>query len=361
MKQESQVVLVARARNEGVYLLEWIQHHLAIGFDHIVLVTNDLSDSSEELIRILCSNTDRITWLDCSLVPLGGDKVSSRSLNFVRANFDFLRFDWLMVLDMDEFLLIEGGGTVSKWLEGFESADQVVVYWRNFGPSGEIEASLDVGVLERFRTFQPIVENGHEFKTLTRTRYLGRLSDHFATVEKERVVVLRADGQCLFSGPGGSQAVENIYRKSNLPSWSGAWVSHFRTKSAQEFVSRGYRGYAGSTAIQTNLRYGPRYFLKYQRDSVLVLDCPKESDEESWIESYMGSPAAHLCERAHNALISNWRAQHYALPTFGLRVEVLRSLLHSDTNREEIAQDIRSVPSFQEDFFLREALELLEP
>ena len=42
--------LVATAKNEGPFLLEWVAHHLAIGFTDLVVYTNDCSDGTDDML-----------------------------------------------------------------------------------------------------------------------------------------------------------------------------------------------------------------------------------------------------------------------------------------------------------------------
>ncbi|MEL6517088.1 MAG: glycosyltransferase family 2 protein, partial [Pseudomonadota bacterium] len=47
--------LIATARNEGPFLLEWVAYHRAIGFDHIVVLSDTSEDGSEALLDKLAS------------------------------------------------------------------------------------------------------------------------------------------------------------------------------------------------------------------------------------------------------------------------------------------------------------------
>ena len=98
-----QAALVATVRNEGLYLIEWIAHHRAVGFERIILYTNDNSDGSGELLHLLHRH---------GLVRLienrrGADiraqvKAYEHSLHFLRELRDY---EWVAYLDADEFLI----------------------------------------------------------------------------------------------------------------------------------------------------------------------------------------------------------------------------------------------------------------
>ena len=40
-------------KNEGPYILEWIAHHLSVGFGHFLVVTNDCEDGTDEILLAL--------------------------------------------------------------------------------------------------------------------------------------------------------------------------------------------------------------------------------------------------------------------------------------------------------------------
>lgn len=46
-------VLVACMRDEALFVIEWVAHHLVIGFDRIVVYTNDCHDGTDKLLKAL--------------------------------------------------------------------------------------------------------------------------------------------------------------------------------------------------------------------------------------------------------------------------------------------------------------------
>jgi hypothetical protein len=47
------ITLVATMRNEGPFLLEWVAYHRLIGFNDVLICTNDCVDGSPELLDAL--------------------------------------------------------------------------------------------------------------------------------------------------------------------------------------------------------------------------------------------------------------------------------------------------------------------
>lgn len=268
---------MCRARNEGIYLLPWLSYHLALGIDHVLIVTNDLSDGSDQLLKHIAEIEPRFTWLDSSREPLRGRTVGVRSYDFAWRNFDFQSYSWMLVLDIDEFLCLPPGVGLQEWLGRFHKTDQVVLFWRNFGANGHIKRPHGDWILESYLESQPLAKiKPREFKSMHRTKTLAGVGTHFSPMEKNKIVrVSNASGQLLYSGLS-QQARDAVYGGELTPSWEGAWVNHYSTLSVEEYVMRGYRGAASDREGAANEKYGPNYFLhrnRHQEVSAQPPDC----------------------------------------------------------------------------------------
>ena len=43
-------LIVTTQKNEGAFLLEWLAHHKSIGFDDILVLSNDCSDGNDTML-----------------------------------------------------------------------------------------------------------------------------------------------------------------------------------------------------------------------------------------------------------------------------------------------------------------------
>ena len=109
-----QVTAVSMMKDEGPYVIEWIAHHLAIGFTDLVVYTNDCSDGTDSmLIRLeelgLCHHRRND-------IP-EGIRPQPSALNYAQAEPVVQQSDWVMVFDADEFVSIRyGDGTLDDML-----------------------------------------------------------------------------------------------------------------------------------------------------------------------------------------------------------------------------------------------------
>ena len=95
--------VVATARNEGPYLLEWIAHQRAVGFEHVFIYTNDNTDGSEIVLRLL-HEAGVITLIESSNGPGCAPQKKSyeHSVHLLRP---LREFEWVAYFDIDEFVI----------------------------------------------------------------------------------------------------------------------------------------------------------------------------------------------------------------------------------------------------------------
>jgi hypothetical protein len=121
-------------RDEGMFLLEWLAFHQVIGFERIVICSNDCSDGSDVLLDSLAEG-GVLTHIR-NVVPAGGHP---QQIGLALA-FDHLagtEAEWLCHLDADEFLNIGlGKGHITDLLAVAGKGDVIALPWRLFGDAG---------------------------------------------------------------------------------------------------------------------------------------------------------------------------------------------------------------------------------
>ena len=152
---------VVSAKNEGCFLLEWVAHYRAVGFEHIFLYTNDNTDGSDRLLDAL-DQTEFVTVIRNDVGSLASPQVKAyeHSIHLLRALRDF---EWVAYFDLDEFLIpaAQHGYSVVKTIAAFKcrypqsgaarirSPSAISYNWHAYGSEGEIR-QRDGLVQERF-------------------------------------------------------------------------------------------------------------------------------------------------------------------------------------------------------------------
>ncbi|SNS81225.1 glycosyltransferase family 2 protein [Antarctobacter heliothermus] len=169
------IALAACMRNEGIFVLEWLAHHRALGFDPVIVVTNDITDGSDTLLDALAAK-GLVTHI-AQTVPAGAapqDSGMDRVLRHARDR----GISHILHIDSDEFLALLDG-SLADLMTRTEQADVVAVPWRAFGDSGVTHWSPGDLVTER-NTHAEAAPVPRETKTkcLFRVASFARATDH---------------------------------------------------------------------------------------------------------------------------------------------------------------------------------------
>jgi len=97
--------VVVTMRDEGIYVLEWVAHYRALGFDAIFIYSNENVDGSEGLLCELAGH-GIITYFDNQLAPdlphSPQKKAYAHALHLVP---ELWEYEWVLFADADEFLV----------------------------------------------------------------------------------------------------------------------------------------------------------------------------------------------------------------------------------------------------------------
>ena len=240
----TRTALVATMRNEGPYLLEWVVYHRLIGFNEIVVCTNDCVDDSPALLDLLAAR-GFLRHLPCASQPDG--RAQLHAYRQVEALYGDDWPDWIMVLDADEFLDVHlGSGSVADLIAAVPDATAFLVNWRIFGSSGHDRWSSEP-VTRRF-TRAATRDHGvnWSYKTLFRhpDAYRCPLLAHGPGYAREERL------HDLHPVDGGGRPLPERYARSEgflqskpgTVSWELAQVNHYNTRARQDYLVKHRRG-----------------------------------------------------------------------------------------------------------------------
>ncbi|MFN3938369.1 MAG: glycosyltransferase family 2 protein [Gemmobacter sp.] len=246
-------IVVTTMKNEGAFLIEWAAHYLALGFDRLVICTNDCADPTAamaarlEQLGLARHHATRI-W------PAAG--IQRSALKQVRRYEEVAGAAWIFVCDADEFLVIrDGDGSVRALAEGAGDHEVVTVAWRTFGPDRRIRFE-DRPVTQQFtRAEAPpgaVTYGKSLFRGLERVHRIGIHGP-----------VPRADlGRDLRRWfPGGVPYARADHPTRIRPDWSRAQVNHYALRSLDSFFVKRDRGRVNHAREDMGVSYWRRFDL----------------------------------------------------------------------------------------------------
>ena len=155
-------------KDEAPFLLEWVAHHLAVGFTDILVYTNDCTDGTVEMLQRL--EELGLCHHRANVIPEGG-KPQPSALNHAQGEPLVAAADWVMVFDSDEFLAVNHpSGQLDGMLDDAVALDAngIVVTWRIFGSGGVVDWSAAPVTEQYTRAAPPLWHMGWGVKTLFR-------------------------------------------------------------------------------------------------------------------------------------------------------------------------------------------------
>ena len=189
--------ILATARNEGLYLLEWVAYHQVIGFEKLIIYSNDNTDGSDELLSAL-HDAGQITWIrnsvEAAAVPSGRPMVTHSS---VASRPEVLDYAWTLVIDLDEFFVpdAETFGSVLEFLDWSErrKVDAIAINWLLVGANGQTrwrDEPMSVRFRNAYQALRPAI------KTMSRARrVIHSFPHHPVPYYPESLSYLTATGQ----------------------------------------------------------------------------------------------------------------------------------------------------------------------
>ena len=245
---KTRFLAVLTIRNEGAFLLEWLAHHRAVGFTDFLVFSNNCQDGTDAML-------DRLQALGVLTHLRNDGPYDKRGIQFTalkRAEtLEIVRqADWILCLDIDEFVNIHAGDrTLPALLSALPDATAITLTWRLFGNDGVVEY-VDRPVTETFVRAAPELLTW-PWRAAT-YRKLG--------IHRPRAPLPEALGQARwFDGQG--RALGAAFRTSRIFSNYGqlnyalVQLNHYPLGAMESFVLKADRGRVNHTADPMAMDY----------------------------------------------------------------------------------------------------------
>ena len=250
--------IVTTMKNEGPFILEWLAYHRAIGVDDFLVYTNDCTDGTDTMLQMLQEkgivqhreNPFRNTDL----------KPQHAALQAAEEEPVIQNADWLVCMDVDEFINIKcGEGRLADLFEAAGGANMISMTWRLFGNNDVRDFTGDLILREFTRCAFEVTRKPHQawgFKTLFRnTGIFKKLGVHRPKGLKPQLWE-----DIRWVNGSGQEMPREMYRngwRSSMSTYGYDLVqlNHYAVRSAESFLVKRDRGRVNHVDRDQGLSY----------------------------------------------------------------------------------------------------------
>lgn len=225
-----EVAICAIAKRENLYVNEWVNYHLNLGFDKIYLYDNN--DEDYPFVGNYISNLDKVEIIKWNI---DSNRFINQELSYRHfiENYSQL-YDWVAFIDIDEFIHIDTLD-VKDFLSRFSGEDNIALNWHIYGDDDIIEGNESIPVRDRFK-INKITMDFSVYKTICNLK----MHPNYRVCSMHFI----ADDDTEIGAPYVNSNLEKV--KCNVDGRmecsyndvmrNKCYIEHYQTKSLSEFL-----------------------------------------------------------------------------------------------------------------------------
>jgi len=261
------VLAILCVKDEAAVLTEWLAHHRKIGVTDVLAFSNDCTDGTDAML-------DRFEAMGLLTHMRGRSGQRGPQWRALReaAEHPLMRVaDWVICLDVDEFINVRAGG-LPDLVAQVPQADCIALTWRMFGSSG-LTRYADRPMTERFVHCAPDPLNWPwrcaMIKTLWRRGSHARPGVHRPLDPVGAPVWVDSNGARLPE----RFAQRGVFTNYLAPSYGLVQLNHYAVGDAESFVVKAARGRANREGSPVDAGYWVERNFNQITDTSLQVDC----------------------------------------------------------------------------------------
>jgi hypothetical protein len=207
--EKMKVSIVCIAKQEDHYLEEWVNYHLKLGFDRIIIYVNNWRTNFSH---------EKVTLVEFD----GREKQLPAYNSYIQNNHEF---DWTAFIDVDEFIVLKKHKNIKDFISDYKNYDSICMSWVLFGSNNlTFDENGEKSVLKRF-TMRDKNANPHVKVLVKKNKSVTFLDPHHTSLGW--VDTNHTKG----TGPYNPNPITDIIQ-----------LNHYFTKTKEEFEKKIKRG-----------------------------------------------------------------------------------------------------------------------
>ncbi len=298
---------VLTVRNEGAFLLDWLAHHRAVGFNSFLVFSNNCQDGTDAMLDRL----QKLGWVTHlrNDGPYHERGIQFTALKTAQKHPLVHEADWILPLDIDEYVNVKlGSHRLDALFERVPSATAITLTWRLFGNNGA-QRFEDLPITQRFTHCAPEAINwpwrAVMFKTLYRNDgTYGALGVHRPrrpdTEKLAHANWVDSSGRPL----GENFKTKRIFSDYGRPNYEFVQLNHYPLGDMESYVLKSDRG----RAVHADDKLGMDYWVERNFNTVEDTSILALADAAASFKAKM--MADDVISRLHNAAVA-WRKSRF--------------------------------------------------
>ncbi|MEL6516386.1 MAG: glycosyltransferase family 2 protein [Pseudomonadota bacterium] len=239
-------LIVTNMKNEGPYILEWMAHHLALGFGHVIAVTNDCVDGTDEILQRLQALGQVTHLINPAVLDQGKKQWQRRAQRYVQHYPVYAQAEWILHADVDEFVCLNDSiRDVPTLVDRMQPAHAISMTSMPFSSGGAVSLQ-DQPVRAQFRELTHDLTAAEPAMTAVKTLFRNDLRIAARTNHRPNIPEFSQTGLVWRDGSGNALGPEFTDTKAKTIAAAGTTdlvqLNHYAIRSVEAFLLKADRG-----------------------------------------------------------------------------------------------------------------------
>ena len=263
--------IISVVRQENLYIKEWVDYHLGLGFDNIIICDNNDLDGE----RVSDVITDKRVIIQ-NYIDYEGVQRPAYTRTFLKYK---RQYDWFLFLDVDEFVVLDEKyhNNIKEFLSDpiFSSAEVIRLCWKIYTSNTDLDIiDGNYNVFNRFKDIH-ISKEENFVKSFIKgsIKYEGGEIKGHGYYDKNLIAVssdgFRCDNSCF-----------KLHTPDDIPIYTNAWINHYPTKTIGEYIRQKY--FRGGPNANLRRYSNLSYFFRYNDKTPEKVEYGEKLIKELW-------------------------------------------------------------------------------